>query len=171
MTLTERPTQRDGIIAVTIALASALILGLILAAISTPADFKARLAEVQQQVDEAGRLARPSRALSSYPADALCTRIPVEQAQILRSDLTQAAAQAQIEVKRMEVGPGGGSTTDDRLATLRVKVEASGSYESALLMLEAMGKLRPQLFADTVDLTPKASTVTLSFSGRAFCSV
>ena len=170
MILTEQSTQRDAIIAVSVALASALVLGLILAAISTPPDFKARLVEVQQQVDEAGRLARPSRTPSAYPADALCTRLPAEQAQILRSDLTEAAAQARVEVKRMEVGLGG-STSDERLAPLRVKVEASGSYESALLMLEAMGKLRPQIFADTVDLTPKASTVTLSFSGRAFCSV
>ena len=170
MTLTERSTQRDGVIAVAIALAGALVFGLVLAAISTPSNFKVRLAQVQQQVDEGGRLARRSRNASAYPVDALCVGLPAEQAQILRSNLTEAAAQARVEVKRMEVGPAGTSASE-RLAPLRVKIEASGSYESALLMLEAMGKLRPQLFADTVDLTPKASTVTVNFSGRAFCSV
>jgi hypothetical protein len=127
--MTEPIAPRDAAMAAALALASALVLGVVLATIDTPKDFSKRLVAVEQQSDQARGMLR-AKGTNTFSPDAVC------------------AHPAEAE-----------------------RFQASGSYESALMAMDQLAKRRPQVFADTVDLTSKTSSVTLVFSGRVFCSV
>lgn len=150
--------------------ACALVFGVVLASLSTPKDFEARVAALQGQADRGASLLKPPRERSSYGVDALCTRDPNQQAQMLHELVTAQATQASLVLDALEtrMEPADAS---ERLIPVRLRFSVTGSYDGAVGLLALLSRERPQLFVDSLDLTPKVSNVTLSVSGRVFCGV
>lgn len=132
-------------------------------------DAKARFAAVEAKASEAERLFRPGRAEVRRGLDAVCTRAPQDEAADLRASLASSAAQGQMEMGVIDARPEA-AEEGARLTPVRLRFEATGSYEAAVLLLDMLGRRRPEIFVDAVDLTAKTSNVTLTFSGRVFCS-
>ncbi|MFZ3004788.1 MAG: hypothetical protein WA047_01345 [Phenylobacterium sp.] len=166
--MTDPIAPREAAIAAGLALAAALVLGVTLTALSTPKDFKSRLSTVEQQTVETRGMLR-ARGTSLFSPDAVCNRSAEAEANALREELATYGARLNLRLSGLSAAPE--VTTTDGLAGVRLRFQASGSYESALMALDQLAKRRPQVFADTVDLTSKTSSVTLVFSGRLFCSV
>ncbi|WP_310540384.1 hypothetical protein [Phenylobacterium sp.] len=161
---------RPAVFAASLALGSALVMALVLTSISTPAGFKSRLAAVSDQVADADRRSRSSSAPGVFPVDAVCTRTAERQAEFLGDSLQGYAAPLQLDLRGLEIVAGVPSGRG-KLVPVRFRFQASGSYEAAIGLLDALSRQRPQIFADTVDLTSKTSSVTLVFSGRLYCAV
>jgi hypothetical protein len=153
-----------------VAAACALGLGLLLASLSAPPDFKERLAVVQQRAERAQRLLRPPRNSTVGSPDALCFGDAAKQSQALRDAVSAQAAQANLTLESLDARIEMGDQLGERLTPVRLRFSATGSYEGAIALLAELGRYRPQLFVDTLDLTPKTANVTLAISGRVFCS-
>jgi hypothetical protein len=164
-------SPRDAALAVGVAAAAALAMGVALASASTPANFRARLAVLETQTQQSHSLMRPMPAGSLYPLDALCRGDPGAAAKRLHDGLAAFAAQANISLDVLDARPEADAASPSGLTPIRLRFTATGSYESAVTLLAALSRQRPDIFADGVDLTSKTSNVTVSFSGRAFCSV
>jgi hypothetical protein len=161
---------RQAVLAVGVAAASALAMSLILAGASSPPDFRARLAALETQAQQTSELMRPLPAGSLYPADALCGRDTAAAARKLHDGLSAAVAQASLTLDSLEVRPDLDTSEPATLKPLRVRLSATGPYEGVVMLLATLSRQRPDVFADGVDLTGKTSNVTMSFSGRVFCS-
>jgi Type II secretion system (T2SS), protein M subtype b len=148
---------------------AALVVGLLLASLSAPKDFDARTAALQQQADRAQALLKPVRDKGPFGPEALCTAEPGRQAQTLSDRLSAEAAQAQLVVDSLDARPEPAPDFSARVTPVRLRFSVTGSYEGAVGLLALLARERPQLFVDSLDLTPKVSNVTLSFSGRVFC--
>ncbi|TAJ28694.1 GspMb/PilO family protein, partial [Bosea sp. (in: a-proteobacteria)] len=135
---------------------------------STPKDFTTRLAAVEQRSVETRGMLR-ARGTNVFSPDAVCGRPTEVEANALQQELATYGARLNLRLSGLTIAPE--VTTTEGLAAIRLRFQASGSYESALLALDQLAKRRPQVFADSVDLTSKTSSVTLVFSGRLFCSV
>lgn len=159
---------RDTALAIGVATASALAMGLLLASASSPPDFKVRLEALQSQTRQTQDLMRPLPAGSLYPTDAICRGDANAAAKGLRDGLSAFAAQASLSLDALDARPE--SAEAARLTPVRLRFSATGSYESVVMLLAALSRQRPDVFADEAVLTSKTSNVTLSFSGRAFCS-
>ncbi len=48
-------------------------------------------------------------------------------------------------------------------------VTATGRYDLVQAFLGVLAQARPQIFADTLDLTPQTSVVSMKFTGRVVC--
>jgi hypothetical protein len=153
-----------------IVLGSAVAMGVLLASLSAPQGFGVRLAALAQQADEAKRLARPVRVTDPLAADVACARPAPEQSETLRASLASGASGLGLSVTRLEVSPQGSAGPSAGVTPIVVRVDASGSYEAALGLLAQLHKASPQIFADSVDLVSKTSSVSISFTGRAFCA-
>lgn len=158
---------RDLAIAGGIALCAAVVMGVALPSLSAPKDFHPRLEALETGAAEVRRLSRTGRGAKPMRASAVCADAG-EAASQLRQTLSQDAAQLKLDISRVDVAPAGEETGG--LAVLDIRFEAGGGYDAALAMLERLDRLQPQIFADTVDLTSRTSSVTISFSGRAFCA-
>lgn len=146
---------------------AALAFGVLLATLASPSNFNARLEALYRGVGDAQRLARPVRGATILPAGAVCASA-ADATTSLSTALREAAGQAQLQAIRVQVAtePRRGRTG---LVPLRIRFEAEGGYDAALQMLDLIGRQQPQVFADTTDLVSKGATVSLAFSGRAFC--
>lgn len=164
-------TGRELALAGGLALGCALVMSIALSSLSRPKDFDERLALLERRTAEAERLARTARTAKAYRPGVICAGSPADQAAAIRSTLESQAGQTQLSLTVVDVSPEGDGGDGARLETLRVRFEAAGAYEAALGLLETLERVQPQIFVDTVDLVSKTSSVTLSFSGRAFCSV
>ena len=152
-----------------IAAICAMVMGAVLASLATPPQFKDRLAELTTGHEQAVRLARPVRNAEALGTDVICPRSAAQQAPLLAGALKDSAGQLRLELKRLDVSAGR-SGTSGKLTPLHVRLETQGSYDGAVMMLDLIGKQRPQVFAETVDLTTKVSGVTMVFSGIAYCA-
>jgi Type II secretion system (T2SS), protein M subtype b len=170
MTQAPAVNARHAVLAVGVAAASALAMSLVLAAASSPPDFRTRLAALETQAQQTSELMRPLPTGSLYPADALCGRDTAAAARKLHDSLSAAAAQANLTLDSLDVRPDFDPSGPAALKPLRVRFSATGPYENVVMLLSTLSRQRPDLFADGVDLTAKTSNVALSFSGRAFCS-
>jgi len=162
---------RDTVLAIGVAAAAALAMGFALASASTPANFQSRVAALETRDQQARNLMRPSAAGSVYPADAICRGDPSVAAKGLRDNLAAFATQANLSLDILDARPETDAGSQGALAPVRLRFTVTGPYESVVMLLSALSRQRPDVFADGVDLTSKTSNVTLSFSGRAFCSV
>lgn len=160
-------TPREMGLAAGLALSSALLMSMLLAAIASPKALTSRVATLQAQADEAGRLLQRSRAPAGYALDAVCAKSVDRQARDLRDALQGYAGALQLNMTGVEIEP---LVTRGALAPIRLRFQASGSYEAAVRLLGALADQRPLIFADSVDLTSRTSSVTLVFTGRAYCS-
>lgn len=158
---------RDLGVAAGLALSSALVMSMLLAAIASPKALTARVSALQGQSDEAARLLQRSRAPAGYPLDAVCSKSVDRQARDLRDALQGYAGALQLSVTGVEIEP---VVARSGLAPIRLRFQASGSYESAVRLLGALADQRPLIFADSVDMTSRTTSVTLVFTGRAYCS-
>jgi hypothetical protein len=161
---------RDAVLAVGVAAASALAMSLVLSAASAPPDFRARLAALASQARLTGDLMRSLPAANPYPADAFCGRDTADAIRRLRDKLSAAAAETNLTLDGLEVRPDLETPGPSTLKPLRLRFFATGSYENVVMLLAVLSRQRPEVFADAVDMTSKTSNVSMSFSGRAFCS-
>lgn len=165
------PPPLDLAFAVGAGAAAALIFALVLASLSTPKDFDSRLAALDDQASRAEALLRPVRDRGRFSIAALCTRAANDEARALGELVTAEATRAALVLDsletRLEVAPD----PDGRVTPVRLRFAVTGSYEGAVGLLALVARERPQLFVDSLDLTPKVSNVTLSVSGRVFCGV
>lgn len=161
-----KPREAATAAAMTAAVAAAAVFGLM--SLTKPAHFDERLATVRGQADLARRLTSKHRA-PTFPSGAICSLSPPVEAERLRAELQSAAAASKLDQVDIQVNPQ--RDADDGLAPLRVRLSASGPYESVLGVLQKLSAVRPVFFVDTVDLTSKTSFVALNLTGRVLCSV
>lgn len=154
-----------------VAAACALGFGVALAAWSAPADFDARLAAATAKADRAEALLKPPRTSARFAPDAVCTQDPEQQSAALRRTLEVEAGRNSLVVVSADARPEPAGDLEVRLTPVRLRFTATGSYEGSVALLALLARERPQLFVDSLDLTPKTANVTLSFSGRVFCVV
>lgn len=166
--LTLRPI--DCAIAALVVAGGALVLGVLLGSLSSPAKFDDRVAAVNASMERSKALLRPPRERGPYGPEALCVNEAGQQAQVLRDLVSTKATQNSLEVLALEVRPELGAELGERLVPVRLRFSAVGSYENVVALMAVLARERPQVFVDSLDLTPKVSNVTLVFSGRVFCA-
>ena len=89
----------------------------------------------------------------------------------LRDAVAAAASASGVGKPLVEVRPASPSAGENTLSAVTFRIEAEGGYEAALDLLARISDVRPVIFVDTVDLRSATSFVTISVSGRAYCSV
>lgn len=151
------------------AAAGAILMAVAMASLATPPDFDARLLSAQAKAVRAKALMR-SASVGAYGPDAVCVRDPDDQATRLREAVTQAASGGGVTLESLDSRPEPAPQASARLTPVRVRFQATGPYEGVIGVLAVLSRDRPQIFVDSLDLTPKTANVTLGFSGRAFCS-
>ncbi|MDZ4370978.1 MAG: GspMb/PilO family protein [Phenylobacterium sp.] len=159
----------DAAYAVAAGAAAALLLGLGLASVATPADFDERTARIAEQVEQAEALLRPVRDRGPFGAESLCVGAADGEAGRLDEQMRGYAGRLGLAVDAMEIRPEPVGDLESRVTPVRLRFTASGPYEGFVGLLALLGNQRPQLFVDSLDLTPKVSVVSLSMSGRVFC--
>ena len=164
-----RAAPKDLMLAGGLAAGLAVGLGILLSSLTVPSGFKDRLTGVETGVEAAQRQIRPLRDAEAPPPGAICAS-HVRDAQPLADRLREAAAQLQLQAVRVQVAPAPAAAQRSGLAALSVSFEAEGGYDAAVQMLDVIGRQKPQVFVDTVDLGVKGAAVTLSMTGRAFCA-
>ena len=157
-------------IAVVVAAGGALVLGVLLSALSSPARFDERVAAIDVKVERSKALLRPPRDRGPYGPEALCVRQAGEQAQTLRELVSTQAARNSLEMVSLDVRPEPAPDLSERLVPVRIRFSAVGTYENTVALMAMLARERPQVFVDSLDLTPRVSNVTLAFSGRVFCA-
>ena len=141
----------------------------ILATVAKPDQFDARKASVEASAEAAARSIgrRPPPALSP---GAVCEDTATDAAR-LQGAILRVAQASQLADLEVSVTPLTSEPTAPRLRALTVTLEATGGYDSALMAVRDLTSIRPLLYLDSVDLASRTSSVSLSVSGRAFCSV
>ena len=139
-----------------------------LSALAKPSHYADRRAALERQVEQIERLQNTPRSGATYPKGAVC-RGGLDQGAKQVEQALRAAAGPDVTVSNLVIedlpqadSPG--------LRAARVRFEAVGGYDQALALLTALQPLRPVIFADSVDLTSKTSSIALNFSGRFYCS-
>lgn len=160
---------KEIILAVSIGVLAAVVLGSALSRLGTPEGFSGRLDVLSTQVariKKSAGLAQRSGALG-----AVCERHASDQASLLTKILPAMATQYGVQLSSAEATPeepnSGGAAP---LAPVHLQFGASGSYEGVMGLLDSLSRSKPQVFVDTLDLTSKTSSVEVKFSGRVFCA-
>lgn len=164
-----RLTPRAVAPVVAIAATMALVTGSLLANLATPPRLEVRTQALESQTLAVQRQARSGRSGIRYPADAVCARGQGGKIDALKEAIAASARTRGLSVVSMSVGPDETAPLSQTLVTLRVRLQATGSYDQVMGLLGDMSTLRPMVFADALDLKSKTSSVALSISGRAFC--
>jgi hypothetical protein len=157
-------------IGVVVVAGAALVLGVVLSALSSPARFDERVAAIDVKVERSKALLRPPRDRGPYGPEALCVRQAGEQAQTLRELVSTQAARNSLEMVSLDVRPEPAPDLSERLVPVRIRFAAVGTYENTVALMAVLARERPEVFVDSLDLTPRVSNVTLAFSGRVFCA-
>jgi len=144
---------------------------IVLSWVATPADLGPRLAQVERQTAQAEDLLSHNNHIGAYPIDAVCPRASGPAAAQLKLDVQTAAAGAGVTVTRVEISSGVAGEAMDGLSPIKIGLEASGRYDQAVNLLNALAKLRLEIFVDQSDLNSKVSAVSLKLSGHAYCSI
>jgi hypothetical protein len=148
---------------------AALLLGLGLASLATPPDFEARTTRIAEQAEQAEALLRPVRDRGPFGGESLCVGAADGEAGRLDAQLRGYAGRLGLSLEAMEIRPEPVGDLESRVTPVRLRFTASGPYEGVVGLLALLGNQRPQVFVDSLDLTPKVSVVSLSMSGRVFC--
>lgn len=150
--------------------AAAVLMGTVLAILSTPKDYAPRIAALEQTVTRGATLVRPVRDRGPFDASVLCTRAAAEQAQVLRDLVMSTTTTAGLSLESLETRLEPALDLSERVMPVRLRLVLTGPYEGAVGFLALLSREQPQLFVDSLDLTPKVSNVSLSLSGRVFCA-
>jgi hypothetical protein len=149
---------------------TAVLTVLLLGILAAPTDFRLRVDDLARHAVELQASARRSGEPEDLPLEAVCTGPPDRQIERVRAFVTSTAQAQKLDLKRLQIGIELGSHLNETLTPVRVRFQAEGGYEGALGMLDALSRMRPILFADSVDLRSKTSSVVFDISGRMFCS-
>jgi len=168
MSKTALNTQ-NAMVAAGLALAGAVTMGVLLASLSAPPHFRARVAALKQQADEASRLLRPARMDGAAGVGSVCARAG-EQPEALRKDLADYASQLGLQLSGVDIVTEPDVGAHEALTPLQLRFEATGGYDGALGLLDLLSRRQPDVFVETVDLTSNVSSVTIAFSGHVYCS-
>jgi hypothetical protein len=158
----------DAAIAAAVAAGCALLGVLALGSVARPAGFGARLETLEAKAAEVAQVLRPRAETGALALDAVCTGDAAAEEERLRTSIADFGRRLNLELGAVQVrpdAPGRGGLTP-----LQIRFEATGSYEQVLSVLDMLSRERPQIFADSVDLTSNTSSVTLGFAGRVFCA-
>lgn len=158
----------DAAAAAAVAAGCALLGALALGAAARPAGFGERLDKLDAKAAEVAQVLRPRREAGALALDAVCTGDMAGQQERLRTTIAAYGQQLNLELGDVEVRPDAPGRSG--LTPLRIRFEATGGYEQVLSALDMLSRERPQVFADSVDLTSNTSSVTLEFAGRVFCA-
>jgi len=169
MTRRNLPPPIDIAFALGAGAAAAVVFAVLLTSLSAPKDFDDRIATLTDQTTRAEAMLRPVRDRGRYGPEALCTRDATEQARILRDLVSAQTTQGALVLDSLETRIEPAPDLSTRVTPVRLRLSVTGSYEGAVGLLALLARERPQLFVDSLDLTPKVSNVTLSLSGRVFC--
>lgn len=160
---------RDSVVAAGVALVCAVGFGLVLSFASTPKDFASRVAALSTQVDRIERAEGSSRP--PYRPGAVCDLPAAEEAKGLQAALGTSSAGLGLQLVSSEVTPEPTESSGGAgLIPVAVRFTAVGPYDGALRLLDQLSRGRPELFADTMDLTSNMSSVELKFAGRVYCA-
>jgi hypothetical protein len=157
------PLEMTGCIAV--ATVTALVLILILQAISRPSEFETRVSNMGRDLDQNNRLRGQRPGAPRYVA---CAHSEIAAAQV-RSNLLSLAARNQLSSPAIKVEAR--DSSDPRLEVLQIRLEAVGDYASVIKTIGSLEEAIPTLFIDTVDLRSQTASVSLRLTGQTYCSV
>jgi hypothetical protein len=149
-----------------VALASAVLAGVLVTVLSRPTDFTDRLAVLTSRTELAERMTQRNRGGAEEPLGT-CAAGPAAQIQALKDEIAASATRLSLQSGPVEARVA--DLTEKGVTPIGLKLEVSGSYQSAMSLLDTLSARRPILFVDTIDLVSKTSNVTLSLQGRVFC--
>lgn len=165
-----RAGRSDLLIALGLAGALCLLAAIALAFLSRPSHYADRMSAVQAKVEQTETVHRALQASSGLDATVLCTGAASDQAQRVHAAVTAYAAQAGATLSGLSASPDELGSQGAGLTPVLLQFRASGSYPSAITILQRLAEARPRIFADSLDLESDGPTVTLNFSGRFYCA-
>jgi hypothetical protein len=139
-----------------------------LAAYSQPEGFANRVSSLQERVDEITRLSQLSPTARAYVPGQLCAGSSEEVLAGVAASMQGEASQQGLQVVNFNLSPP--AELGDTVARVDFQSEYAGSYDAASRFLTAASAGVPRLFVDRVDLTDRASAVSLRFAGHFYCS-
>lgn len=156
-----------------LALAVAVLIGIVslgattwaLWAVARPKDYTERLAAVEQTIAGIEKQS-PAAQAQGFGEATLCDGPVVTAAGALRTSLVGRAGASGMVIKALDVAPAVGGP---RLSPIDVSFSAEGPYEGAVRLIGALQASSPEVFVDSVQLTPTAGATRLKVRGRAFC--
>lgn len=157
-----------------IGLAIALAVGVagaswsVLSIISRPAGLQARLAGLEQRVNQARVLASRPPTGGEYAAHAICAAPDDRELASLRRSLETAATPLGLQLASLDILPSA-PPAGSRLTPVQVSLEADGGYDAALSLVGRLARVQPQLFVDNLHLISRTSSVTLKLTGKVYC--
>lgn len=139
-----------------------------LAALSRPADYDQRLARVQAGVATLAKAQNAARGAGlAYGPGAVCRGEPQRGAEAVRSLIRTSGAGLELSDLSFTRAPEA-EVPGLRATTFRFR--AVGAYDKAMVLLGGLAAAEPRIFADKVDLVSQNTSVSLTFSGRFYCS-
>ncbi len=139
-----------------------------LAAFAQPENFRDRVANLDDRLEQIAQLSRGAPALRNYRPGALCPAASAEHLSALSNDLQARAGNLGLGVVALSIDPAPSAATGvDRVA---VQLEVSGPYPAATSFLASLAAQSPKIFVDRVDLSDKTTKVALKFAGHFYCS-
>lgn len=152
-------------IAVLVGIITLGLSGWAMASLARPADYKTRLAALQGSITEIQQ-GSPGQQVAGFGERTLCRGALIPAAAAVRSDLVRQAGAVGMTIKSLESSPGAGA---GQLNAIDVSFAAEGDYEGAVKLIGALEEARPEVFVDSVQLTPQGGRMALKVKGRAFC--
>lgn len=149
-----------------VALACAVLTGGLATLLSKPTGFEDRIAVLTARTDLAERMIQRGLGGATEPLGA-CISGPSGQIQALKDEIAADAQRLSLQSGPLETRLA--DLTEGGVTPIGLKLEVRGSYQAAMSLLDTLSARRPMLFVDTVDLTSKSSSVTLTLQGRVFC--
>jgi hypothetical protein len=153
-----------------IAAAAAVVAGLLLVGIGTPSGFQRRLAALDQRTEQLRRWTSVRPSAAHYPQGAVCAMGVAKAEDLLRAGISNQAQAGRLTMSALDVGVDRDAPLGQTLAPLRVRFQVQGSYQGLVELMDRLSQTRPLLFVDNLDLISNTTSVTMKFSGRAYCS-
>ena len=141
-----------------------------LAALARPARLGLRLERIEASVSRVDEAKRTFGDTSVYAAHAVCHEATQAAAESLRRRIEQAAGAAGLASPTIQLNPPDSMDVTGRLTPVLFEVDATGTYDSVMILLRQLAQGGPQVFADTLDLKSQTSSVALKLTGRVLCA-
>jgi hypothetical protein len=139
-----------------------------LSALSRPDDYDARLARLNAGIATLTKArTRAGGDGPTYSRGAICKGGTQSGAETVRALIR--AGGAGLEVSELSFAAAPESEVPGLRATA-FRFRAVGPYDKATGLLGAMAGAEPKIFADKADLVSQGAAVSLTFSGRFYCS-
>jgi hypothetical protein len=136
-----------------------------------PRSISDAIAHADRDLDRIDATIRSPGDPGAYPPGALCAVAPSLAAATFRQQVDEAAASKGATLSGLAVDPGPPGMGPPGLRTVSVRFAATGTYDKILGLLDAVSRVRPELFLDAVELKSNISSVALTVNGRFYCSI